>query len=341
MINVKISIPSSENNIDFTNFIGKDREFEMDTNFHINSNVEKADFWFIFENLYQDTEYCTVPKENVIYLNNETSFPKNYFFQPHMKKFISQFHEVHSCYLVPHKNQINTYPFLPWMIHAPNARSIYSPSSLDYSYFLNFEKPKKKNNLSIICSSKSHTENHNIRFEFTNMLKKHFGDELSWYGKGVNEIKYKYDVIANSKYHIVLENDSRKNLFSEKLLDSYLGLSFPIYYGATNIFDYFKSNSLVEININDINYSIKQIEMALNNSFYERNLEFLIESKNKIINDFNFYNRIIDIMSLKLNKQNTFDYIHSLNSSEYFWKKNTSRKLKIKKYFVRKYRLNF
>ena len=66
-------------------------------------------------------------------------------------------------------------------------------------------------------------------------FKKHFKDRLNWYGNGVNEINNKFEVISNSKYHIVLENDSKYNLISEKLYDSYLGLSFPIYYGAPNV----------------------------------------------------------------------------------------------------------
>ena len=54
-----------------------------------------------------------------------------------------------------------------------------------------------------------------------------------------NEIKNKFEVISKSKYHIVLENDSKHNLVSEKLYDAYLGLSYPIYYGAPNINEYF------------------------------------------------------------------------------------------------------
>ena len=72
-------------------------------------------------------------------------------------------------------------------------------------------------------------------------MKSHFGSQLDWYGNGVNEIQRKHEGILDYKYHIVLENESRNNLISEKIFDSMLGLSVPIYYGAPNISEYFNA----------------------------------------------------------------------------------------------------
>ena len=44
--------------------------------------------------------------------------------------------------------------------------------------------------------------------------------------EGVNSLNDKWDGIHDYKYHIVLENEANY-LISEKLFDSYLGLSFP------------------------------------------------------------------------------------------------------------------
>ena len=89
------------------------------------------------------------------------------------------------------------------------------------------------------------------------------------------KLKINLKLISNSKYHIVLENDSKYNLISEKLYDSYLGLSFPIYYGAPNINNYFDKNSLETIDINDIAGSINTIENAIENNLYEKNFNLL------------------------------------------------------------------
>ena len=105
---------------------------DFEYKFHINSTIKKADVWIVFEDLKEEIEYCEVPKENVIYLNNETSFKKNHFFEDHMVEFLNQFNYTYGCYPNLKSNHINTYPFLPWMIHANHGDSIFNKTSLNY-----------------------------------------------------------------------------------------------------------------------------------------------------------------------------------------------------------------
>ena len=72
MIDIKITLPSHGKNLSLENFYTNNLSDNF--NFFINSDVKKADFWIVFEDLKNEVEYCEVPKENVIYLNNETSF---------------------------------------------------------------------------------------------------------------------------------------------------------------------------------------------------------------------------------------------------------------------------
>ena len=339
MIDIKITLPSHGKNLSLENFYTNNLSDNF--NFYINSDIKKADFWIVFEDLKNDVEYCEVPKENVIYLNNETSFKKDYFFEIHMIEFLNQFNYSYGCYPTLKKNHINTIPFLPWMIHANHGDTIFKKTELNYDFFSNLQKTEKKIELSVICSSKSHTENHKLRVEFLNILKNHFKDNLQWFGNGINEIENKFEVISNSKHHIVLENDSKYNLVSEKLYDSYLGLSFPIYYGAPNINDYFDINSLTMININDINGSISTIENVIKNNFYDKNLNLLNLEKEKVLNEYNMYNRICEIIKNKLQEPISDDVINKLHSSGYFWKKVTSQRKKIKRTLQRKMRLDF
>ena len=339
MIDIKVTLPSHGKNLSFENFYTNNLNHKI--NFYINSDIKKADFWIVFEDLKNDVEYCEVPKENVIYLNNETSFKKDYFFEIHMIKFLDQFNYSYGCYPTLKKNHINTIPFLPWMIHANHGDTIFKKNELNYEFFSNLQKTEKKIELSVICSNKSHTENHKLRVEFLNILKNHFKERLQWFGNGINEIENKFEVISNSKYHIVLENDSKYNLVSEKLYDSYLGLSYPIYYGAPNINDYFDINSLTMVNINDINGSISTIENVIKNNFYDKNLNLLNLEKEKVLNEYNMYNRICEIIKNKLQEPISDDVINKLHSSGYFWKKVTSQRKKIKRTLQRKMRLDF
>jgi len=340
MYQVKISLPSHEDNISFDNFLSLKDAKDSKFNFHINSDIEEADFWFVFEDLKKEIEYCKVPKNNVIYLNNETSFKRDYFFQNYMQLFLNQFEDTYSCYPSNHKLQNNTFPFLPWMIHANHGSSIYKKNDYNYDYFTNLKKLEKTKGLSVICSNKINTENHSLRFEFLKIVKEHFGDNIDWFGSGVNELTSKRQGIFQYKYHLILENDSKNNLISEKLFDSYLGLSFPIYYGAPNIYEYFNENSYKTIDINNISESISTIEGVLSEDIYEKNIDSLVESKSKVLNEYNFVNRIKEIINNKKTVDTKDAYIDSIRSANYFWKNNTPVKQKIKKEIKRKLRLN-
>jgi hypothetical protein len=230
-------------------------------------------------------------------------------------------------------------PFLPCMIHANHGDIIFDKTSYDFQYFQELNKLEKKKQISVICSSKIHTENHFLRVEFLKILKSHFGSQLDWYGNGVNEIQRKHEGILDYKYHIVLENESRNNLISEKIFDSMLGLSVPIYYGAPNISEYFNKNSLYTIDINNAGKSIDVIQNIINTDPYQQTLNYLIESKNKVLTEYNLVNRMINI--IENSKQDGEElFVNSLNSSNYYWKKYTSQKVKIKRQIKRKLRID-
>ena len=340
MIDVKITLPNENQAADFSNFVDINDNKFSNINFLINKKVSNADFWFVFEDLDKDIEYCKVPKKNVIYLNTETSFKKSHFFQDYMHSYISQFGTIYSCYPMNHNNLKNTIPFLPWMIHAN-----YEASPLDISK-MNFKTLGKNNelnktvDLSVICSNKKNTENHELRIEFLNILKSNFGNKLEWYGAGFEDIESKSKVIFDSKYHLVLENDSKNNLISEKLFDALLGEAFPIYYGAPNISDYFNEDSFQSIDINNIEESIKTIENLIKSDKYLDNINFIRDSKSKVLNEYNFVNRIVEIINEKQNIKTENETITNLYSSGYFWKLKTPFKLKIKNKIKRKLRIN-
>ena len=69
MVDVKISIGSHGKDLSFNNFYDINNSKLKNYNFHINKEIEKADFWFVLEDLPSKTENCKVPKNNVIYLN--------------------------------------------------------------------------------------------------------------------------------------------------------------------------------------------------------------------------------------------------------------------------------
>lgn len=339
MIDVKISIPGHGNNLTLKNFYSKNQNHKI--NYHINTQISKADFWLVLEDLKYESEVCEVPKENIFYLNNETNYKVDHYFQNYIIQFLNQFSKGFGPYATTHKNYVSAPSFSPWMIHANHVLDkIYDFSNLNFDFFSKLNSLEKTIDLSVICSNKSHTENHSLRLEFVKLLKNHFGEKLHWYGNGINSIEKKSEIIFKSKYHIAIENCSRINTVTEKLYDSFLGLSFPIYYGATNIGDLFDKDSLIIIDINDVSGSIKTIEHVLNSDFYQENFDKLIESKNKVLGEFNIFNRLNKLVEENYSINSYESNKITLYSTNYFWKKTTSNKKKIKRILKRKLRLN-
>tara|TARA_B110000008_G_C16959908_1_gene559736 strand:+ start:1138 stop:2163 length:1026 start_codon:yes stop_codon:yes gene_type:complete len=340
MINVKISLPGEKSDCSFENFIDPTSKRLRNIAFHINNNIKEADYWFIFEDLYKSQENCIVAKENIIYLNTETSFPSTYFFEKHMKSYLKQFNYLYGCYETFNPKYINTLPFLPWMINYKSNDSIFSTFGDSVDGLRSLKPPKKKKKISVVCSDKTNTEDHKLRYEFTKNLKSYFGDELDWYGTGVNPIENKWKGIQDYKYHIVIENKSKNNLISEKLFDSYLGFAFPLYYGAPNIADYFSSESFQEIDINNFNEAIDKIQKVIDGNLYEKKIEKIKESRNLVLGKYNFLNRVSEIINkVEFQEHNSSKSKITLYSVKEYWNQNTSLKKKAKHTISRKLRL--
>lgn len=337
MLDIKISLPGHRNDITFKNFFSINHNHKI--NYHINTKISKADMWLVMEDLKYESETCLVPENKIFYLNNESSYRKDHYFENYMVKFLNQFSKGYGIYATKHSNYVSTPTFTPWMIHANHGDKIFEDSNLNFDYFSNLNYLEKSIDLSVICSNKAHTENHNLRLEFVKKLKSHFGEKLHWYGNGINSIEKKSDIIFKSKYHVVIENESRNNLVTEKLYDAFLGLSFPIYYGAKNINKLFDQKSFITIDINQVSNSINTIEEVLKSNLYNDNFNNILNSKEKVLKDFNIYNRLNKLVEHNNSITSYTPKRITLHSSNYFWKKNTSNKNKIKKILKRKMRL--
>ncbi|MDC0857252.1 glycosyltransferase family 10, partial [Rickettsiales bacterium] len=139
---------------------------------------------------------------------------------------------------------------------------------------------------------------HSARYHFCIALKRHFKDKIDIFGSGHNQINTKTDAILPYKYHIAIENQSLYNVITEKLYDPFLGLAYPIYFGAPNIEQFFHKNSLTNINIFDFKSSVETIESVISSNLWEENQQYLIESKNKVLDDYSIFARIAKICDL-------------------------------------------
>lgn len=254
--------------------------------FYINEEIEDPDFWVVRGKSLKQKETCSVAPENTILLTSEPRTILNY-----PKKYRDQFGLLCSCQDgIKHRNVIYTPALLPWFVGVSEQKN--SEPTLTYDKLKQMETPAKTKLISVITSNKAFTKGHQQRIEFVERLKEHYGDKIDIFGRGYNSFDDKWDVLAPYKYHISIENSSSKHYWTEKISDCYLAETFPIYYGCTNIGDYFPKGSYEEINILNAEQAIAVIDNAINNNLYEQRKELLHECKELVLEDYNIFNLV-------------------------------------------------
>ena len=296
MLNIKVSIPGFSEKINISQFVGNNKNIGFGCEFHVNDPaLQEADYWFVFDDLQCQEERVCISKENIYLLSAELVHEKGYYDKPSLQPFLDQFEAIFTCHDIYRKNTNYGLAFFPWMINSNHGPSIFAQSTRDIEWFSRNNSIEKSKTLSVFCSNQQLTADHRLRLKFVKAIKDHFGDLLDWYGNGINPLAEKWKGIAPYKYHIVLENQSRNHIVTEKLFDCFLGLAYPIYYGAPNVDRYFSSDSLTQIDIMDLKGSIKTIEAVLDNNEWEKRKALIVESKNRVLSDYNVFKRIAQI----------------------------------------------
>lgn len=332
-IKVKLTIPGAPANADLSQYYDSNY-LPDDILFYINTNIDSPDYWFVFEDLDTELVKCKINPKNIYFLGAETSHEKDYYKNPTLDKFLLQFEKIFTPFETSHE-EIKTFPFLPWMINSNHGNSIFQPHERNFEYFKNLKKIEKTKLLSVICSSKSVTPGQKKRLEFVKKINNYFGEDIDWFGNGINQINTKWEGIKSYKYHLVIENNNSDYVISEKLMDAYLGLSFPIYYGGKMVDRVFPNNSYLKIDINNYEESKNKIKNLIYGNTYESNQGNLLKSKDIVLNNLNYINRIYEIIQtnpVEKNKKQVI--IKSIGSIQKKQKQIYRCKEKLKKFIT-------
>lgn len=254
--------------------------------FFVNQDIDECDWWVVSDNLPK-TETCRCDRQKTIFVTGEPPTIKSYD-----NNFLKQFKTIITCERkdIKHPNIIYNQQGLFWMIGgAPVKGAGPTEKNINYDKLKSMSDVKKTKLISTIVSTKKITEGHKIRLAFMKEAKKHFKEKLDIFGVGHNPIPDKWNAIAPYKYHIAMENSFIKDYWTEKLSDTFLSLSLPVYYGCPNIASYFPNMPLVPIDIANINESIEKIEKAISDSFYEKKYNKIKEAKQLILDKYNFF----------------------------------------------------
>jgi len=189
-----------------------------------------------------------------------------------------------------HKNIHYTPAILPWFVGISQTGKFVC--TMDYDTLKAIDTPPKSKLISVVTSNKAFTKGHQDRIKFVERMKEHYGDSLDVFGRGYKSFDDKWEVLAPYKYHIAIENCSNKYYFTEKLSDCYLTETYPIYYGCTNIYDYFPKSSSTTIDIRRPDEAISIIDTTIRQNEYENNRLLLRQCKELVLEKYNMFDMI-------------------------------------------------
>lgn len=245
-----------------------------------------ADWLFVYEGL-SETLKTTIPKSHRVLACGEPASIKKY-----SKAFLAQFGAIWTTdSKMDHPSAIIHHPCCPWHVGAYANRLRRDVSSMNIFDLLQAH-PEKKKLLSVVASNKCKTEGHRRRLAFVEALKREFGDEVEVFGRGLRDFEDKWDVLAEYKYHIAIENSAYPHYWTEKLSDPILTLTYPIYYGCPNISHYFKDDTLETIDIENPQDAIDTIKRVISEGHYERNVDHLRSAREDIIYKYSLFAEI-------------------------------------------------
>jgi hypothetical protein len=135
----------------------------------------------------------------------------------------------------------------------------------------------KKFQLSHLCGKLNKTYGHSLRHE-TLARQNEFSIPLNFYDiygdrSNIEDARLgKEFIFGDSQFGVVIENTSYRGYFTEKILDCFLLKTIPIYWGCSNIGDYFDIDGIITVNnVDDLIYKTNQ----LNESYYENRKEII------------------------------------------------------------------
>lgn len=289
---VKVSIEGAPPRADISQFLGNDRNRLDGLTFAVNdAGITEADVWIVIE--APDPNDLTCLANRTVFVAAESMWgPGREAESPARQQYLTQFDTVYTYQDLYWPRVQFAPPFLPWMINANHGASIFSPHTRDVRFFRNLRELPKRRPLSVICSTKTYTEGHRLRLRFVEALATELGDDLDWFGNGHLSVPEKWDAIAPYRFHLVIENQSAYGVITEKLIDSFLGLAHPIYYGAPDATHYFPEKAITSINIRDFSASLAAIKNELNAPRDSDADAAIIQAKDIALRDWNLFERL-------------------------------------------------
>lgn len=233
-------------------------------------DVSECDYLVILDYPKEDFS-VNVNKKNILHLCLEPPNEVSKYRQYANKKVSVIFNQLDI-----NKNNILSHGALPWHIN----------KDFDFLKALTVESLTKENKVVWVTSNQRSSKGHTIRMDFLDKIK-----ELPFvhlYGRGINPVDDKWDVLSPSKYAIAYENFQSDYYWTEKIIDCYLSYTMPLYFGCNSIADFFPKDSFIQIDPKDKHIDLFLKEIVVSKK-WEENLDAISKARDLVLNEYQLF----------------------------------------------------
>ena len=131
---------------------------------------------------------------------------------------------------------------------------------------LTFDPENKTKDISLIASTKAHTEGHRLRHE----VAKRFGDKIDLFGSAYKFVENKEEALQQYRFSIIIENSIADYYWTEKIVDSFATLTIPVFWGTKTIDRFFNKDGIIQFETLD---ELEEIIPTLTKEKYDSMLE--------------------------------------------------------------------
>jgi hypothetical protein len=171
--------------------------------------------------------------------------------------------------------------------NCPNAKFyVVGTTWIAKEMYENIDTTKKKYKISNLAGSKliNNSEGHMLRqkihhnqkaldkFPITFFRSSNQRPHIKDYGNNPFLFDNKMPLFEEYQFAIIVENTNQINCISEKIMDCLLTKTIPIYYGCSNISDFFDTAGWIILKTTDLNEFIQKLE-TLSETHYELHMD--------------------------------------------------------------------
>lgn len=238
--------------------------------------VEECDFLVMLNNQMKTDTHVKCPRENVWAIMQEP-------YERGHSDWMVEKHEAFARVLTHHipskdPKYVKSHPADPWHVKK------------NYDELLAAPVPEKKFPVSWIAGNPTDLPGHLKRAKLVDYVRENEKIGIHFYGRAIKFIDDKWDGLAPYKYTVIIQNSSSPDYWTDVVADSFLAWTVPIYFGCTNLDDYFPRDSFIAIDsIDDASKCLELIGSVIRGDDWEKRLPSLEKARQLVLNKHQFF----------------------------------------------------